>query len=139
MNYRKYTIILNILLKQHVLFLIKGLLLAPSSTNYLQKWMPGLSILFVFVHFIEEWEINITKQAKILCLKVCHERQLNIITPWAKSVLTTFQADPLTAIRVGMSTTQKLAPFNIRREPLLICTYFCKKCELEKLFELGLG
>lgn len=35
MNYRKYAIILNILLNQHVLFLIKGLLLAPSSTTYL--------------------------------------------------------------------------------------------------------
>lgn len=126
-NYRKFTIILNILLNQHVLYLIKGLLLPPSSTSYLQKWLSGLSTLFVFVHFIYEWEINIRKQEKILFLEVCHKRQLKIITLWAKSVLTTFQVEPLTAMRVGMSTTQKLAPFNVRREPLLSCTHFCKK------------
>jgi len=54
MNYRKYTIILNILLNQHGLFLIKGLLLALSSTNYLLKWMPGLSVLFWIYSFYPE-------------------------------------------------------------------------------------
>lgn len=74
MNYRKYTIILKILLDQRGLFLIKGLLLAPSSTNYLLKWMPRLSILFAFVRFIQGWEVNVRKQEKILCLKVCQKR-----------------------------------------------------------------
>lgn len=74
MNYRKYTIILNVLLNQHSLFLIKGLLLAPSSTNYLLKWIPGLSVLFEFVHFIQWWEINVRKQEKILHFKVCQKK-----------------------------------------------------------------
>lgn len=69
MNYRKYTIILNSLLNQHGLFLIKGLPLAPSSTNYLWKWMPGLSILFEFVHFIQGWRLMLENRKKYFASK----------------------------------------------------------------------
>lgn len=49
----KFWEILIILLNQHGLFLIKGLLLAPSSTNYLLQWMPGLFDLLEFVWFVQ--------------------------------------------------------------------------------------